>query len=370
MLGSEEAKGNSRRAWQRCIASFRCGFPVDETYWRRHSVRFAPCLLILADRLTAAFHTDCGVIAGSSCKMPGSVLMLGLAMNTHSTSLSRRTFIGTIGTAAAVIACGTTPGFSQSAKRSGRLKQCVCRGVFRGTNLDFEGMCRETARLGLHGIDLVGPNEFPVLKKHGLIPSMVPGGGGIKGGINDPKNHTEIDRKMREAIQSAAEAGAPNVIVMAGDRKGITDAEGLDNCVKFLNGIKAFAEDKGITLCMELLNSKVDHPGYMCDHTAWGVEVCKRVDSPRVKLLYDIYHMQIMEGDVIRTIRQNIKYIGHFHTAGNPGRHEFDETQELNYPPICKAIADLGYQGYFAHEYSPTKEALPTLEKMVTLCEV
>ena len=199
---------------------------------------------------------------------------------------------------------------------------------------------------------------------------MVPGSSGIKKGINDKNNHGEMAPKMEECIKAAAVAGAPNVIVLSGDRQGISDQEGLDNSVLFLNQVKGVAEDKGVTLCMELLNSKVNHPGYMCDHTAWGVEVCKRVNSPRVKLLYDIYHMQIMEGDIIRTIKQNIQYIGHFHTAGNPGRHEFDDTQEMNYTGICKAIADLGYQGYLSHEYTPTKEPLETLDKMMRLCEV
>lgn len=259
---------------------------------------------------------------------------------------------------------------SRAEPRRGRLKQAVCGGVFSGLKLDLEGTCREAARLGAWGIDLVGPNAFPTLKKYGLVPTMVPGGSGIQNGINNRKNHAEFERRLRDAIRAAAEAGAPNVIVMAGDRKGITDQEGLDNSVIFLNQVKAFAEDHKVTLCMELLNSKVDHPGYMCDSTKWGAEVCKRVNSPRVKLLYDIYHMQIMEGDVIRTIRENIQYIGHFHTAGNPGRHEFDETQELNYVPICKAIADLGFEGYLAHEYSPTRDPLGTLEKMMRICEV
>ncbi len=272
--------------------------------------------------------------------------------------------------ATALSAAGLAPTSVAAAARHGRLKQAVCRGVFRGVELDLDGMCREAARLGAHGIDLVGPADFPTLKKHNLIPTMVPGGGSIKSGINDPANHPEIERNLRQLIKQAAEAGAPNVIVMAGDRKGISDEQGLDNCVLFLNKVKAAAEDQGVTLCMELLNSKVNHPGYMCDRTAWGVEVCKRVGSPRVKLLYDIYHMQIMEGDIIRTIRDNIQYIGHFHTAGNPGRHEFDETQELNYPPICRAIADLGFQGYLAHEYTPTKDPLGTLDRMMRLCEV
>jgi hydroxypyruvate isomerase len=261
---------------------------------------------------------------------------------------------------------------AERAARKGNIKQAVCRGVFSGLKLDLDGQCREAARLGALGIDLVGPSDFPVLKKHGLIPTMVPGGGGIKSGINDKKNHAEIERKMREALKAAAEAGAPNVIVMAGDRAGITDEQGSENSVEFLQKIKGQAEELGVTLCMELLNSKVDHHGYMCDHTAWGAQVCQAVNSPRVKLLYDIYHMQIMEGDIIRTIRDNIQHIGHFHTAGNPGRHQFDETQELNYAPICQAIVKAGYKGYLSHEYSPTKdvEALATLDKMMTICDV
>ena len=292
-------------------------------------------------------------------------------MNSHPASaLPRRNFLATVGTFTAVSLLGAAAPRAEAAPRTGRLKQSLCRGVFSGLKLDLDGQCREAARLGAVGIDLVGPSDFPVLKKHGLIPTMVPGGSGIKSGINDKNNHAAMDAKMRDAIKAAAAAGAPNVIVLAGDRKGISDEEGLDNTVAFLNNIKGLAEEQGVTLCMELLNSKVNHPGYMCDHTAWGVEACKRVDSPRVKLLYDIYHMQIMEGDIIRTIRQNFKYIGHFHTAGNPGRHEFDDTQEMNYTGICKAIADLGYQGYLAHEYSPTKEPLETLDKMMRLCEV
>jgi len=285
-------------------------------------------------------------------------------------TIGRRQFISTL---TAFGALAAFPSVMRAATpRKGRLKQAVCKGVFnaKGTKMDMESMCREAARLGAVGIDLVGPEDFPTLKKHGLIPTMVPGGSGIKKGINDTKLHAEIDPKMRAAIKAAAEAGAPNVIVLAGDREGVSDAQGADNSVAFLNNIKGMAEELKVTLCIELLNSKVNHAGYMCDHTAWGVEVCKRVNSPRVKLLYDIYHMQIMEGDIIRTIKDNFQYIGHFHTAGNPGRHEFDDTQELYYPPICKAIADLGYQGYLAHEYTPTRDPLETLDKMMRICEV
>ena len=291
-------------------------------------------------------------------------------MTNHQSSsvFRRREFLSTLACVGALAAVPTVTLAVPAQK--GRLKQGLCRGVFNGSKLDMDGMCREAARLGAVGFDLVGPESFEVLKKYGLIPTMLPGGSGIKNGINDKKFHAEIDPKMREAIKAAASVGAPNVIVMAGDREGLTDAEGADNSVAFLNNIKALAEELKVTLCIELLNSKVNHQGYMADHTAWGVDVCKRVNSPNVKLLYDIYHMQIMEGDVIRTIRDNIKYIGHFHTAGNPGRNEFDETQELNYPAICKAIADTGYQGVLSHEYSPTRDALGTLEKMMRLCEV
>lgn len=284
-------------------------------------------------------------------------------------SINRRSFLAAlaVGTAGTVLSESVEQ--LQSPIKNGRVKQAVCLGVFRGSGLNLEGICQVAKQLGVHGIDLVGPDAFPVLKKYGLIPTMVPGGSEINRGINDKRNHDWIETRMRAAIKAAAEAGAPNVIVLAGSRKGISDEEGLENCVLFLNKIKAMAEDLGVTLCLELLNSKVDHPGYMADRTSWGVEVCKRVNSPRVKLLYDIYHMQIMEGDIIRTIRQNIQYIGHFHTAGNPGRHEFDDTQELNYRGICKAIADLGFQGYIAHEYTPTKDAIQTLIKMLEICD-
>jgi hydroxypyruvate isomerase len=246
----------------------------------------------------------------------------------------------------------------------------VCKGVFKGANLDFDGMCREAARLGAVGIDLVGPEEFPTLKKHGLVATMVRGGGTIKQGINDKKFHSTIEPQLVSAIKAAGAEGAKNVILLAGDREGLTDEEGLDNSVLLLKKVVKLAEDQQVTLCLELLNSKVNHPGYMADSTPWGVELCKRMDSPRVKLLYDIYHMQIMEGDIIRTIRNNFQYIAHFHTAGNPGRHEFDESQELNYPAICRAIADLGFKGYLAHEYTPTRDPLGTLDAMMKLCEV
>jgi hydroxypyruvate isomerase len=303
-------------------------------------------------------------------------------MHVSASSLRRREFLlaitGVAGTAllgsashAESSTAAAPPATPPAASRKGRLKQGICTGVFRGLNLNPEQTCRAAAEAGVRGIDLVGgPEWFPLLKKYGLVPSMVPGGSAIKAGINDPKLHGEIANRMSAAIKDAATAGAPNVIVLAGARGTFTDAESAEHCVTFLNGIKAQAEDAGVTLCLELLNSKVNHPGYVADHTAWGVDVCKRVNSPRVKLLYDIYHMQIMEGDVIRTIQNNIAYLGHFHTAGNPGRHQFDDTQELNYRPICTAIANLGYTGFISHEYTPTQDPLGTLQRMLQICEV
>jgi hydroxypyruvate isomerase len=254
--------------------------------------------------------------------------------------------------------------------RKGRLKQAATRGCF-GKGRSIEEMAREAARLGLKGLDLIGEKDWPVLKQYGLIPTMAPSAGhSLTDGINRKERHDEIEKAFREALIKAAAAGAPNIIVLSGNRKGLPDEQGIENCAAFLNRVKALAEDKGITICLELLNSKVNHPDYQCDHTAWGVEVMKRVNSPRVKLLYDIYHMQIMEGDIIRTIRQNIQYIGHFHTAGNPGRHEPDETQELNYRPIAQAIVDAGYTGYLAHEYSPVKDPIESLNRAIEICDV
>jgi hydroxypyruvate isomerase len=291
--------------------------------------------------------------------------------------MDRRSFFSTV---AGAVTGGTLAGAAnaqQPVQRKGRLKQGICGGTLRG--MPFEDACREAVRLGAKGWDLVGPDKFPTLKKYGLAPSMLPSGSGIRDGIIHTELHDKIEKRMREDIDIAAANGAPNVIVLAGERKrpddtvAISDEKGMDNAVAFFNKIKKQAEDKGVTLCLELLNSKVNHPRYMCDHTAWGAEMCKRVDSPRVKLLYDIYHMQIMEGDIIRNIRDNFKYIGHFHTAGNPGRNEFDlDSQELNYRGICRAIADLGYKGFLCHEYSPSKgkDPVKTLDEMITICDV
>jgi hydroxypyruvate isomerase len=258
---------------------------------------------------------------------------------------------------------------AQPAPGKGRLKQSATRGCF-GRGVSLEDAAKQAARLGLKGLDLIGPQDWPTLKKHGLVPTMAPGGGTIRDGLNRKENHARIQQQLRENIKMAVAAGVPNVITFSGNRAGITDDEGIDNCVLGLNQVKAVAENSGVTICMELLNSKVNHPDYQCDHTSWGAEVVKRVNSPRVKLLYDIYHMQIMEGDIIRTIRDNFQYIAHFHTAGVPGRHEIDLSQELNYRAIAIAIADLNFTGYFAHEYSPVREPLQSLEEAIQICNV
>jgi len=201
---------------------------------------------------------------------------------------------------------------------------------------------------------------------------MIPGGGRLEDGINDEENHAWIEKAFQEKLPLCAKHKVTTMIALSGNRRGKTDEQGWDACAKILKKVIPIAESEGVTICLELLNSKVDHKDYQCDHTAWGVELCKRVASPRFKLLYDIYHMQIMEGDVIRTIRDNIQYIGHFHTAGVPGRHQFDETQELNYVAIAKAVVDTGYTGYFSHEYSPSagKDALTVLDQMLGICDV
>lgn len=257
--------------------------------------------------------------------------------------------------------------------RKGRLKQCVTRGVF-GSELSFDDMCREAVRLGCKGFDLVPAQNWPTLKKYGLTPTMrLPNVGvTIADGINRKEVQDDLVKSMRPAIDECAAGGCPNLITVSGSRRGMSDAEGRDNSVAFLNRVKAQAEDKGVTICLELLNSKIDHKDQMCDHTAWGVEVCRRVNSPRVKLLYDIYHMQIMEGDICRTIRDNFQWIAHFHTGGVPGRHEIDGTQELNYHFVAQTIAELGFTGYIAHEYklSPGRDPVQALNQAIEIMDV
>jgi hydroxypyruvate isomerase len=258
---------------------------------------------------------------------------------------------------------------ADTAPGGGRLKQSVSRWCYQKYDLDT--LCKESVRIGLKGVDLVSPADWPTIKKYGLVPSMTQHGAGtIPDAWNRLDNHERLEKEMRESLTLAAEAGLPNVITFSGNRKGMPDAEGLENCAIGLNKVKKMAEEKGVTINVELLNSKVNHKDYMCDHTAWGVALMKRVDSPRVRLLYDIYHMQIMEGDIITTIRENFAFIGHFHTGGVPGRHEIDGTQELDYHAVAKAIADLGYQGYIAHEFVPVRDPFQSLEQAFNICKV
>jgi hydroxypyruvate isomerase len=280
--------------------------------------------------------------------------------------MNRRVFLSGVAASAAA----ATSNAAQNAPLKGRIKQSATLGCFGKLRSDFEEVCRISAKLGLKGLDLVGIKEYPVLKKYGLIPTMLEGVMSLTEGVNHVESHAAAEERFKGVLKQAVEWGAPNIILLSGNRKGISEEEGLANTVAFINKIKAAAEDKGVTLCLELLNSKVNHKDYQCDHTAWGVEVCKAVDSPRVKLLYDIYHMQIMEGDIIRTIRENIQYIGHFHTGGNPGRNEIDDTQELQYRTIAKAVADLNFQGYFAHEFTPAKDPMTSLRQAIEICTV
>ena len=255
-----------------------------------------------------------------------------------------------------------------SAPQKGRLKQSAARWCYK--QMSIEDLCRNGAEMGLSAIDLVRPEEWPTLQKYGLVSSMVYSAGTIPDGWNRTENHDRLEKEMREGIERAAAAKLPNVITFSGNRRGLSDEQGKQNCIIGLRRVKKMAEDNGVTICLELLNSKINHHDYQCDHTAWGVDVMKGVDSPRVKLLYDIYHMQIMEGDIIRTIRENIQYIGHFHTGGVPGRHELDDTQELQWRTVAKAIADLNFAGFFAHEFEPTKDPMTSLRQAVQLCTV
>jgi hydroxypyruvate isomerase len=224
--------------------------------------------------------------------------------------------------------------------------------------------------MGLVAIDLLSEAEWPIVKKHGLICSTANGPGGIPDGWNEPKNHAKLIEESERLLPLVAAAGIPNMIVFSGNRRGMSDADGLKHCAEGLKKIVPTAERVGVTVIMELLNSRVDHGDYMCDRTEWGAELVQQVGSVRFKLLYDIYHMQIMEGDVIRTIEKHHKAIGHFHTGGNPGRNEIDATQELNYRRIAQAIADLPFAGYFAHEFIPKRDAMTSLKEAIEICSI
>jgi hydroxypyruvate isomerase len=251
----------------------------------------------------------------------------------------------------------------------GRLKQSVSRWCYG--KIPMPDFCKAVAGMGLTAIDLLEEKDWSIVRDHGLICSMAYAGGGtIPDGLNVRANHDAIVKGFETMIPRAAAQKIPNVITFFGNRRGMPDAEAIANCIDGLNRVKKLGEENNVTICVELLNSKVDHQGYQGDHTAFGAAVIEGVGSPRVKLLSDIYHMQIMEGDVIRTIRTHAAHIGHFHTGGVPGRHELDDTQELNWHAVARAIADTGFSGYVAHEFVPTKEPLVSLSEAVKTCTV
>jgi hydroxypyruvate isomerase len=288
--------------------------------------------------------------------------------------LSRRDAIARTGGAAlgSLLFSRTGHGADSAQKivKNGRLKQSVCRWPYN--SIPLPEFARAVAEMGLTAIDLLQPNEWEVVRQAGLVCSMGSvKAGSIPNGLNSKANHDAIAKSLEEFIPLAAKQNVPNVITFFGNvQSGMSEAEAIDNCVIGLNRVKKIGEDHGVTICVELLNSKVNHKDYQGDHTSFGVQVIKAVDSPRVKLLYDIYHMQIMEGDVIRTIRDNINDIAHFHTGGVPGRNELDDTQELNWAAVSRAIVGTGFKGFMAHEFVPTRDPLTSLREAVALCDV
>ena len=291
-------------------------------------------------------------------------------------TLSRRAFIrsGSVLAAATVAGSLAREGYAAASAdnierivKNGRINQSVSKWCY--DKIPLEQFCVIVKKMGMNAIDLLSPNDFPTLKKHGLVCSMI-NTHNLGKGLNRIENHEACLASIRSAIDAAAEYQFPNVITFPGNREGMSDDEGIKNTVIALKQIAGYAEEKKVTICLEYLNSKVNHKDYMFDKTAWGVEVCKQVGSQRVKILYDIYHAQIMEGDIIRTLRDNKDYIGHYHTGGNPGRNEIDETQELYYPAIMRAIAETGYTGYVAHEFVPKQDPIKSLAYAVRICDV
>ncbi|NIJ32192.1 hydroxypyruvate isomerase family protein [Sphingomonas oligoaromativorans] len=278
--------------------------------------------------------------------------------------VTRRQLIGSS------LSLAATAGLAAPPRAAGRLKQSVSRWCYDKIPLDE--LCAFAVKVGLQGIDLLNPADYDAPRRYGLRCTMGYAADvmTIADGLNRRENHAAIEQAFRTGIPLAARSGVPNVIAFSGNRRGLSDEEGAANTVAGLNRVKRIAEDNGVTICMELLNSRINHPDYMADHTAWGVRVMEEVNSPRVKLLYDIYHMQIMEGDLIDTIGRNIRWIGHFHTGGVPGRHELDDTQEVNWHAVASGIADLGFQGYLAHEFVPRGDPLPALAQAVRICTV
>jgi len=292
-------------------------------------------------------------------------------------NMSRRSALQKItGGTAAIAAAASLPkqviaaDAAASAPLKGNIRHSVCKWCYG--SIPLEEFCVAAKQMGIESVELLEVNDFPTLKKYGLVCAMVSGvPGGITEGLNRKQNHDAIVKFFEKTTPTVAEYGYPNIIVFSGNRKGMSDQEGLENCAEGLKLIMPIAEKQKVTVCMELLNSKRSHKDYMCDHTAWGVELCKRVGSERFKLLYDVFHMQIMEGDVIDTIKESQRYIGHYHTGGVPGRGEIDDSQEIFYPAVMKAIVATGFKGFVAQEFVPKrKDALASLKQGVQICDV
>jgi hydroxypyruvate isomerase len=294
--------------------------------------------------------------------------------------ISRRDALARASAAAALLAVSGAEARADDAKapaapadasgvaiRNNRIHQTLCAWCY--SKLSLDQLCQAANQLGYLGIDLVGPETFPTLKKYNLVGTMTPSHGIYKG-TNHKENWDECLGLIRKSIEATADAGFPNVICFSGARKGMDDQEGMRNCADALKQAVGLAEEKKITICMELLNSKIDHKDYMCDHSDWGIGLVKMVGSERFKLLYDIYHMQIMEGDVIRSIKDHHEYFAHYHTAGVPGRHEIDDSQELYYPAIIKAIVDSGYKGWLGQEFIPVHDTVASLREAGKICDV
>ena len=295
--------------------------------------------------------------------------------NTNRRDVLKKMPAGTTAVAAApLIHFGAEEVTSKKLKLKGNINHSVCQWTYNFLSLDE--LCAEVKKIGIGAIDLIAPKDWPILKKYGLHSSMcyIAGKVSLTEGWNNKTFHPQLIKDFSETIPLVKEAGYTNLICFSGNRKGMDDETGMNNCAEGLKQIIGLAEKNGVILNMELLNSKVDHKDYMCDKTPWGVELVKKIGSSNFKLLYDIYHMQIEEGDVIRTIRDNAQYIGHYHTAGVPGRHEINESQELYYPAIMDAIVKTGFKGYVAQEFIPTgksnEEKLVALKDAVRRCDV
>lgn len=290
------------------------------------------------------------------------------------TKISRRTALKSFGGTVAAFGILTSAAKKVSAaeelkvKLKGNIRHSVSRWCYGKLSLD--DLCKACVEIGIESVELLGPNEWPTVKKYGLTCAMCNGPDRIDYGFNRVEHHDDLVSKFEKAIPQVAEFGFPNIICFSGNRRGMSDEEGLENCVKGLKRLMPIAEKYKVNVVLELLNSKVNHKDYMADHTAWGVELCKRVGSERLKLLYDIYHMQIMEGDLIRTIRENYKYIGHYHTGGNPGRNEIDDSQEINYPAVMRAIVATGYKGFVGQEFIPKRDPIASLRQAIMICDV